>query len=158
MDLQGGLPLILIYCFFSVNFIPVAQGHVAVGVTGATFSTRSVAEAVPETVLAPLHAALPMFGWLIVKMPATVDATAKPTVPVAELDELHEPVALPAGCNTTIVTSSLTVAPPVTYSNLPVQVPDTVNVAGAVGDVDPQPIAKAMRTVAISLRRIALIA
>lgn len=63
--------------------MPVAHGQAAVGVTFETVSTRSAAVAVPETLLDPEQLTPPMFGWLIVKLPATVAAAGNETVPVA---------------------------------------------------------------------------
>ena len=62
--------------------MPVAQGQVAVCTTLATVKTRSLAVALPEIVLEPVHAPLPTLVWVIVKLPVTVAAAGNDTVPV----------------------------------------------------------------------------
>jgi hypothetical protein len=87
----------------------------------------------------------------MVKLPVTDDATPNETVPVAALPALHDPDALVEGCVRIKVTSSVTVTPAVTYSNVPVQVPETLNAAvGEVGVLVPPQPAVASPTLAIT--------
>lgn len=62
--------------------MPVAQGHEAVWATFATVKTKSLAVAVPEIVLEPVQAPLPMLVCVIVNPPVTADAAGNDTVPV----------------------------------------------------------------------------
>jgi hypothetical protein len=127
----------------------VAHWQTPVGAGDVVVKSRAASVAVPASIVVPVHGWPVIVVWVIVSVPVISAPIAKLSSPVGPLADVQVPVTFVPFCVRVAVTASVTVTPPVTNRQVPVQAPPTSMRLGDMSESQPAPAsahAAAIRT------------
>jgi hypothetical protein len=115
----------------------VAHWQTPVGAGDVVVKSRAASVAVPASIVVPVHGWPVIVVWVIVSVPVISAPIAKLSSPVGPLAAVQVPVTFVPFCVRVAVTASVTVTPPVTNRQVPVQAPPTSMRLGDMSESQP---------------------